>query len=552
MNDMLTRFALTLAPQDSEILADVRDYVEWQAGRQSPFAPSASDDVGLRTYLLELHIAGVEVDQGALHRKIASLMRFYGWAEAEGLITSTPFDRFDFDRPILSRDQIQQRQAAPAAGQERDIARLRALNRLIADLNGSADMRAVLDATLETLVEVMGLRTAWVSLLAGAGFPGQTADASSSDFVLAATHGLPPGLEQDDHHYLRRPPDCHCQSLLRAGRLTHAVNVVECTRLQSAAEAAGDTQGLRFHATVPIIFQGRPLGILNVATDEWQFLTAPDLQLLSAAGMQIAVALERTRLVELAQSQRVRLERELEMARIVQASLLPRQLPCIPGFNLAADWRSEREVAGDFYDVFPLADGRWGIVVADVCEKGAPAALYMVLARSLIRARAEQTPSPAATLMEVNRALAEQSSAGLFVTVFYAILDPTTCTLDFTIAGHNPPIVRRASAQAPTAPLPGGGLPLGMFDEISLSDAAINLAPGDVLTLYTDGLTEAFNAGGEMFGAERLIQIVHTHPAASAEELLEAIMAQANAFAGEAPQSDDMTLLVIRCQSSRP
>jgi serine phosphatase RsbU (regulator of sigma subunit) len=553
MNDLLGRFALTLAPEDAEILADVGDYVTWQASRGIDFTPSDADDVDLRTYLLELRIDGMGADQVALSRKIASLKRFYGWVQAEGLITASPFAQFDFDRPVLSREQIRQRRAALAGGEEEEheVARLRALNRLTADLNRSADVQTALNTALETLVELMDLQTAWVSLLTSTGLAKRSAsESSSSDFVLAAACGLPPGLEQDDRYHLRRSPNCQCQSLLRAGRLTRAVNIVECTRLQSAANAAGDIQGLLFHATAPIICQGRLLGNLNVATSEWQLLTASDLQLLSAVGMQIAVTLERARLYELAEAQRARLERELKMARAVQASLLPHKLPDIPGFSLACAWHSAHEVAGDFYDVFPLADGRWGIVIADVSDKGAPAAMYMVLARSLIRARAGQTPSPAATLMEVNRALIEQSSAEMFVTVFYGILDPATRTLVYAIAGHNPPIVRRASAPVRIEQLPASGPMIGLFNEVKLIDAMISFAPGDMLVMHTDGLTEAGNANAEMFGDERLIQIVQAHPAASAQELLDAVMTQATTFAGGAPQSDDITLLVIGCHSN--
>jgi serine phosphatase RsbU (regulator of sigma subunit) len=550
MNDLLDRFAATLVPEDSETLADVRDYIEWRNGRSGTFSPSASDDVDLRNYLLDLQTAGLNVDQATLLNKIASLKRFYEWAQAEGLVDSTPFAKFDFDRPVLSRDQIRRRHDTFAADpQEREIARLRALNRVAQALNRSADVQTALDVTLEALVDVMGLRTAWVSLLTEADLvTHDTHGSPAHGFSLAAACGLPPVLGQNDRDYLRRPPACHCQSLLRDGRLTRAVNVVECTRLKNAADAAGDTQGLLFHATVPIISEGQPLGVLNVATDEWQFFTASDLELLSAVGAQIAVALERARLYDLAQAQRVRMERELEMARAVQASLLPGQLPRIPGFSLAADWRSAYEVAGDFYDVFPLAGGRWAMVIADVSDKGAPAALYMAMARSLIRATAGRSPSPAKVLMQVNRALFAQSSAEMFVTVFYAVLDPATRTLTYTIAGHNPPMVRRASAPSNAEQLLRGGMPLGLFGEVSLADKTISLAPGDVLVAYTDGLTETFNAKGEMFGDERLAHIIGAHPGTSVQELLDAIMAQMTSFAGKVPQSDDITLLVMRCQ----
>jgi serine phosphatase RsbU (regulator of sigma subunit) len=541
MNHLLERFAATLAPADAQVLEDVGDYVRWQAGRRAGFIPGDADDVELRTYLLELRTSRSEADHTMLRRKIASLRRFCAWAQAEGLVSANPLSRFDFDLLDLSPDLLRQRQEAQPSRQEGELARLRALNRVITELNRSADVQTALDTTLETLVEVVGLRTAWVYLLGGAG-PAQPA------FVLAAARGLPSGLEQDDRHYLCRVPDCRCQSLLRSGQLTHAVNIVECSRLQSAAEAAGDTRGLRFHASVPIRIHDQPLGVLNVATPEWQLLSASDLQLLSAMALQIAAALERARLYDLAQSQRLRMERELEMARLVQASLLPTQLPHLPGFSLAADWRSAREVAGDFYDVFPLAGGRWGIVIADVSDKGAPAALYMVLACSLIRSRAESVPSPAALLTQVNQALMAQSSVEMYVTVFYAILDPAARTLTYANAGHTRPILRRFAHPAHTEPLPGGGLVLGMFEAVSLADQTIALAPGDVLVAYTDGLTEAFNAAQEMFGEQRLTQIIRSQTTASAQELLEAIVAQVTTFADGAPQSDDTTVLVLQCQ----
>ena len=450
-----------------------------------------------------------------------------------------PLNQYDRGLPNPGQDRLPQRQEPQPGRQEGELTRLRALNRVITELNRSADVQTALDTTLETLVEVMGLRTAWVYLLGDSG-PAQP------PFVLAAARGLPPGLEHNDRYYLRQAPDCRCQAMLRAGHMGRAVNIVECSRLGSAAEAAGDTGGLRFHASVPIRIDEQPLGVLNVATPEWQLLSASDLQLLSAVALQIAAALERARLYDLAQSQRLRMERELDTARQVQASLLPAQLPHIPGFSLAAEWRSAREVAGDFYDVFPLAGGCWGIVIGDVSGKGAPAALYMVLARSLVRSKVDSAPGPAALLTQVNQALIAQSSVEMYVTVFYAILDPAAHTLTYANAGHTRPILRRRADPVQTGPLPGGGLVLGMLEAVSLADHTITLAPGDVLVAYTDGLTEAFNATQDMFGEERLTRIIHAQTTASAQELLDAMVTQATAFAGGAPQSDDTTILVLQ------
>src|SRR5262249_4036560 len=157
--------------------------------------------------------------------------------------------------------------------------------------------------------------------------------------------GLPPGLEENERFELDCPPDCHCQKLLRAGRIARAVNVVECSRLDDTASAHGDTGGLLFHASVPLLGSHAPddpgdrplLGILNVATAEWQFLTSADLQFLTVVGTQLTAAIERAWLYDTAHEHIAHFQRELLMARDVQASLIPRDLPRIDGFQLAAE-----------------------------------------------------------------------------------------------------------------------------------------------------------------------------------------------------------------------
>ncbi len=291
MISLLDRYTKSLTPSPKPHLERVREYAAWyQARHQTPFAPSPSDDVDLRTYLLELRVSGA--GRITLKKHLTALQHFYGWATATGRLTDNPFEQYDFNRPFLTRDQIRRRQdAAPRAHpHEREIARLRALNRLAEHLNRTTDLQSTLNITLDTLTDIMGLPTAWIFLWRPDEPP------HPHDFTLDAACGLPPGLEYRQRLFLCDPPDCHCQSLLRAGLLTRAVNVVECTRLQDAAEAQGDNRGLRFHASVPLLTDGRVFGILNVATEEWQFLSAADLQLLSAVGAQVGVAVERARL----------------------------------------------------------------------------------------------------------------------------------------------------------------------------------------------------------------------------------------------------------------
>ncbi len=543
MTKFVEHFAAQLDSVESQILADLRDFVDWQTqAKGRMFIPQTVDDVAIRSYLLHLKLSGAS--RSTLERTIASLKRFYDWAQANQLIAKSPFDSFDFKRPLLSREQIKRREVTRFANpMDREIAHLRALNHLAEQLNRSADVRTLLATVVETLVQAMGLKTAWAFLWTEAGlYTTTSAHDPPHDFALAACCGLPPGLEQDNRRYLCQPPDCHCQRLLRNEQLVRAVNIVECTRLQNSVRHAGETEGLLFHATVPLIVQNRPVGLINIATEQWEFLSPADLEFLSAAGSQVAIALERARLYDLAETQRIRLEQELVMARAVQKSLLPTQTPRIPGFTLVADWRPAREVAGDFYDFFSLPDGRWGLVLADVSGKGAPAALYMAMTRSLIRSEASRHTNPSAVLTEVNRRLLKESSNAMFVTVFYAILDPVLRSLTYANAGHDPPFLRRASGGVER--LAYGGLIMGLFEQLTLNDETLNLESRDTLVAYTDGLTDTVDRLDEGYGHTRLADTINSAPAA-ARDILAHILKDLETFAGPVPQPDDITLLIL-------
>ncbi len=567
---LIERFSAWLDGEEGEVLADVRDYIEWQTGlsdlsadggedggsEAAAFVPTAGDDVDVRTYLLHLRLRGLS--RRALRRRVHSLQRFYAWLRQEGYIGEDPFAEFDFDRPFLTREQIRRRQDAfQGDPQEQEIARLQALNQLISRVNQAPDVQSALDVALQTLVEVLGLSTAWAFLHTEAGLLQSSAEAPPlHDFALATAAGLPPGLERRQRYFLRRPPDCHCQALLRQGLLKRAVNIVECTRLQTSQEARGDNHGLLYHASVPLTLAGRPVGVMNFATEEWQFLSAADLQLLSAAGEHISTALERAHLYDQNRMHRQRLQAELEMARTVQASLLPASLPTIPGFTLAAAWRSARLVSGDFYDVFPLPGGRWFLLVADVADKGAPAALYMTLTQSLVRTLAPLHTTPGRLLGEVNDMLCSRTQGGMFVTLFCAVLDTVDDQIQYALAGHPPPLLRRTDG--PVEPLNTGGMALGILPGQEYKTHELQLRPGEALIAYSDGVTEAAGPEGGFFGQRRLKQAVAQAPLPAGERageragepkpaqaLLDHLLRELNAFTGSAPQSDDLTVLVV-------
>ncbi len=246
-----------------------------------------------------------------------------------------------------------------------------------------------------------------------------------------------------------------------------------------------------------------------------------------------------------------KLEHELHVAREVQASLLPRTTPRLPGWEFAARWQPAREVSGDFYDFIPLglaspeAASGLGLVIADVSDKGMPAALFMALSRSIVRASATSARSPAECITQANRLICADAAQGMFVTLFYAQLDPATGDLTYVNAGHNPPWLFRAEDDQ-WLELTRTGMALGMFSAHTLKQNTVRLKAGDCLCLYTDGLTDAANPRGERFGAEQLRHILHTHRHAPVADLVAALDEALLRFREGSALFDDITVVLAR------
>ncbi|MDD3826025.1 MAG: SpoIIE family protein phosphatase [Anaerolineae bacterium] len=294
----------------------------------------------------------------------------------------------------------------------------------------------------------------------------------------------------------------------------------------------------------PLKTEQRALGALLLVRDTTEPFSAGDLKLLNTVGMQVAPALEVARLYQVA-VEKARMERELQMARQVQASLIPTRMPHVPGWELASDWRPALEVAGDFYDLVASEDGQLNLVIADVSGKGMPASLFMVFARSVLRASMEHSITPAEGLARANRLIVQEARAALFVTMFYARLNLQTGDLTYVNAGHNPPLLHRP-ATGEIVPLTRTGMALGILDDTSYEQQSASLQPGDTLLFYTDGLTEAFDGNREQFGMERLREVVEKRGGGSAAGLVSALEAAVDDFTRGAPASDDMTLLALK------
>ncbi|MBK9714299.1 MAG: SpoIIE family protein phosphatase [Kouleothrix sp.] len=240
-----------------------------------------------------------------------------------------------------------------------------------------------------------------------------------------------------------------------------------------------------------------------------------------------------------------KLARELALASEIQESMLPRVLPRMAGFEIGARMIPARMVGGDFYDVIPLDEERLGVVVGDVSGKGVPAALFMALVCSLLRAEAIRTPSAEEALRVVNHQLAGRNAKRMFVTVLYGILHRATRELAFVRAGHELPLVLDAGGDI-LQPVPGRGHPLGLFPNPMLDAQTMILPAGGTLLLYSDGVTEAMDSAGELFGVERVAETMRGSAGDSAQVLCDRLVQAVVAYAGGAPQADDITLLAVR------
>jgi sigma-B regulation protein RsbU (phosphoserine phosphatase) len=270
------------------------------------------------------------------------------------------------------------------------------------------------------------------------------------------------------------------------------------------------------------------------------------LEIINGIAHQAALAVQ-SDLLQQEMAERERLERELQLAREIQQTFMPGQWFDLPGWDLAFTWRAARQVGGDFYDFFELPGRRLGLVIADVADKGMPAALFMALTRTLVRAAALEETSPAAAMARVNDLLVPDAQSGMFVTAIYAVLSLETGELVYANAGHNLPFLLRARTWE-LEPLEKGGMALGVMEGVRVVEHTVFLEPGDSLVFYTDGITEAFSSDGEIYGEERLRAAIQDASAASAQAVLAAIDASVDTFIADATPSDDRTLMVLRRQ----
>jgi phosphoserine phosphatase RsbU/P len=316
----------------------------------------------------------------------------------------------------------------------------------------------------------------------------------------------------------------------------------------------------------PLSIKGKVLGVFLIeepepvpgegfsASNANRRLRGKRLEIITGISQQAALAIQND-FLQHEMVEQERLEREMQLAREIQSAFLPQSVPDLPGWDLKVRWRTAREVGGDFYDYFELAGNRLGLVIADVADKGMPAALFMTLVRTLVRATVKEIDSPADVLERANDIIVPDARSGMFVTIFYAVLDLDTGVLEFANAGHNLPLVLRGQ-NGQLEQLRRGGMALGVQEGNHIQGWKTRLEPGDHLVLYTDGVTEAFSPQGEVYGELRLYQTIESAATGESQveggltagDLLEKIDLAVQEFIGSGLLSDDLTLLVLKRQ----
>jgi serine phosphatase RsbU (regulator of sigma subunit)/putative methionine-R-sulfoxide reductase with GAF domain len=304
----------------------------------------------------------------------------------------------------------------------------------------------------------------------------------------------------------------------------------------------------KFLFAVPIAVKDALYGVMLIEEAEGglRFRTRR-LEIITGIAQQAALAIQND-LLQKEMVVRERLETEVQLARKIQQTFLPESLPELSEWELAARWKTARQVGGDFYDVFDLPNNKLGLFIADVSDKGVPAALFMALTRTLVRAAVAETFSPAEALKRVNDFLIPDTKQGMFVTAVYAVLDVDRYELTYVNAGHNPPLWVKQDGTLES--LTRTGVALGAAENMTYSQRVIQLEKGDSLLFYTDGLTESYNMDGDFFGQERLERALLDNSCSSAHELMDVVEKSLLDFVQDSPPADDLTMLVLRRSSN--
>jgi sigma-B regulation protein RsbU (phosphoserine phosphatase) len=412
--------------------------------------------------------------------------------------------------------------------------KLRLLLDITKKISRSLDLHEVLNLVMDTLGSVIHYDAAGIYILKCKTVNTQAAPGQSCDFHTETVRGY----DIDDLVELRlKMGEGIIGHVAVSGEPVISPDVRADPRYVNAREET------RSEMVAPIISNDEVIGVFDLESDRLNAYMDDDLQVLLLLASQVAIIIEKVMLHEQL-IEKKRLEGQLEVARQVQLELLPANDPQVEGFDICAWNFSTEEVSGDYYDWVSIYEDQIGIVIADVSGKGVPAALLMAFLRASLRAAIHIGYAPHISMAKVNYLLWESIERNQFVTAFYGVLDASNKTLAYTNAGHNPPLLMDSDGTARF--IERGGLPLGMFKSTRYYEYYQSIEPGQILVLYTDGVTEATGAEGEEYGRGRLEAAVRASRNLSARDLITAIQQDVLAWTDGRGASDDMTFFIVK------
>ncbi len=425
---------------------------------------------------------------------------------------------------------------------------LRLLHHIATRLKSTFHLEELFDILLMNLVDDLGAVAAAVFVREG------------DSLVAKAIQGtFPPPVPPPNyavtrkrflHDFLMHTPVPADQGVLgRVVQTRQPVVIDDALHDESVEQTVPDLIQIQSTMAFPILIEDQVYGVIQLVNRrEGRPFSERERDFMQLVVEQAALAIHNARLhQEMIEKQRT--EQELVLARDVQLRLIPRELPRMEALDLAAVYKAAHEIGGDYYDFYPIDEEHLGIVIADVAGKGVPGALVMIMTRTILKMLAAGSLSTADILSQTNEAIAPELRQGMFVTALYAIFDQSRREIRFSSAGHNPLILVRAGADECEFIKPKGmalGFATGPQFSGLMEQRSLSLQPGDLVFLYTDGVTEAMNADREEFGEERLAEFLVRHSDLSARALLDALVDEIVTYAGGEPQYDDITMVALR------
>jgi serine phosphatase RsbU (regulator of sigma subunit) len=368
-------------------------------------------------------------------------------------------------------------------------------------------------------------------------------DAERGVFFVAKTydaHGQQPEgfktlrLAASDLPFLKR---------VVATRKLHRID--DALRSELVPQTWHDAVGSKTLVVAPLVVHGDLRGVLLVDdADMPHMMSERHEDILTGIAHQVSLALQNFQL-QAQEEEHIRLAQELQVAQRIQASLLPGETPALAGYEIAHAWAAAREVGGDFYAFIDLRGGELGLLMADVADKGVPAALFMATTSTLLRISAQDHSTPDGALLHANGWITDSNREDMFVTVWYGILDPAANVITYANAGHSLAVHVQA-ADGAIRHLRPSGMPLGVVKQLPIERDDVTLEPNDLLVLYTDGVVDAIDEAEKEFGQDRLESVLFRHRQQSAQGVVDAVLAAVADHVGSAPVLDDITLWVLK------